>query len=469
MQIRRTVHRRALLAAVGAGATAVALAAGMGTSAFAATLFSDNFDDGNANGWSKSGGSWTVTTDGSGVLTQSNSGSELARQFAGQTGWADYQVQARVKPLAYGSSSGLVGLAARSASSTKMYRLALLGSGQAALQAVNGSQITTLGSASVGTAAGSWYTLRIEASGSTVRGFVNGTQVGSGSDSLVGSGRIGLVTAYASGSFDDVAVDSAGSTPTTPPTTAPPTSNPPTTPPPTTPPPTTPPPTTPPPASWPTPAGQVKVDDTIPISGNQDLGMKRYYGIGDGGQGESQDPMFVLAAGATLRNVIIGAPAGDGVHCEGNCTLINVWWEDVGEDAATFRGGTTYTVDGGGARSASDKVFQHNGSGTVHIRNFRVESSGKLYRACGNCSTSYQRHVVMDNVTATSTKALAGINTNWGDTARFSRITILNDPDRKTSICQKYKGVPKGSEPTLIGEGADGVNCFYSPSDITYR
>jgi pectate lyase len=73
--------------------------------------------------------------------------------------------------------------------------------------------------------------------------------------------------------------------------------------------------------------------------------------------------------------------------------------------------------------------------------------------------------VVMDGVTARSTSALAGINTNWGDTARFSRITVYGS----TSICDKYKGVPKGSKPTKIGSGADGVNCFYSPSDITQR
>ncbi|MFI1192395.1 pectate lyase [Micromonospora sp. NPDC020750] len=465
MQIKRARNRHPLLWAVGAGATAATLAAGMGSSAFAASVFSDNFNDGDASGWSKSGGTWSVLTDGSGVFNQASTSSELARQFAGQTNWTDYQVQARVKPTGFGSSTGLVGLAARSASSTKMYRLALLGSGRAELQAVNGSQITAIGSAPLGVSAGNWYTLRIETSGSTIRGFVNGTQIASGSNSLAASGRVGLVTAYASGSFDDVTVDSGGgSTPTTPPsTTAPPTSAPPTNTPPTTPPPTTP------PASWPTPTSSQKVDATIPVSGTLDGGMKRYYGIGDGGQSESQDPMFELAAGATLKNVIIGAPAGDGVHCEGNCTLINVWWEDVGEDAATFRGGTTYTVDGGGARSGTDKVFQHNGAGTVHIRNFRVENSGKLYRACGNCSTSYQRHVVLDNITATSTKVLAGINTNWGDTARFSRITILNDPNHSTKICQKWKGVPKGSEPTEIGEGADGVNCFYSESDITWR
>ncbi|MFC0028610.1 pectate lyase [Micromonospora chaiyaphumensis] len=455
MQTSRARLRRPLLLAAGAGATVAALAAGTVTSAFAATVFSDTFSDGDAAGWSKSGGTWAVAD---GAFSQSSTASELARQFAGQTSWTDYQVQARVRPTGFGSSSALVGLAARASSSTKMYRLALLGSGRAELQAVNGSQITSLGSATVGAATGTWYTLRIEASGSTIRGYVNGTQIGGGSNSLVGAGRIGLVTAYAAGSFDDVSVDSSVSTPTTPPTSTPPGSATPT--------PTG---TTPPPASWPTPTASVKVDATIPVSGTFDGGMRRYYGIGDGGQSESQDPMFELAAGATLRNVIIGAPAGDGVHCEGDCTLLNVWWEDVGEDAATFRGGTTYTVDGGGARSASDKVFQHNGPGTVHIRNFRVESSGKLYRACGNCSTSYQRHVVMDNVTATGTKVLAGINTNWGDTARFSRITILNDPNRSTRICVKYQGVPKGSEPKEIGAGADGVNCLYSASDITYR
>jgi hypothetical protein len=458
VQISR-VRRRPLLLAVGAGATVAALAAGMATSAFAATVFSDTFSDGNADGWSKSGGTWSVAD---GALTQSSTSSELARQFAGQTGWTDYQVQARVRPTAFGSSTALVGLAARASSSTKMYRLALLGSGRAELQAVNGSQLTSLGSASIGVATGTWYTLRIEASGSTIRGYVNGTQIAAGSNTMEDAGRIALVTAYAAGSFDDVAVDSSVTTPPTtgtPPTSATPTSATPTS--------TT---STPPPTSWPTPTASVKVDATIAVSSSGlDGGLKRYYGIGDGGQSESQDPMFELAPGATLRNVIIGAPAGDGVHCLGNCTLINVWWEDVGEDAATFLGGTTYTVDGGGARSGSDKVFQHNGPGTVYIKNFRVESSGKLYRACGNCSTSYQRHVVMDNITATGTKVLAGINTNWGDTARFTRITILNDSSHSTRICVKYKGVPKGSEPTEIGSGADGVNCIYSESDITWR
>jgi hypothetical protein len=223
---------------------------------------------------------------------------------------------------------------------------------------------------------------------------------------------------------------------------------------------------------WPSETGSVKVSATVAVpSSGLDGGNKRYYGIGDGGQSESQDPMFKLANGATLSNVIIGAPAGDGVHCDGNCTLRNVWWLDVGEDAATFRGGssTVATVDGGGARSASDKVFQHNGGGTLTVKNFQVTNFGKLYRSCGNCSTQYKRTVVFQNVLATAPGgSIAGINTNYGDTATFSGITIVGDSSKKISICDRFTGNSSGNEPTKTGSGPDGTYCRYSTSDITY-
>ena len=222
---------------------------------------------------------------------------------------------------------------------------------------------------------------------------------------------------------------------------------------------------------WPSETGSVKVNSTIAVSGSLDGGNKRYYGIGDGGQGESQDPMFKLAGGATLSNVIIGAPAGDGVHCDGSCTLRNVWWLDVGEDAATFRGSgsPTFLVDGGGAKSASDKVFQHNGGGTLTIQNFQVQNFGKLYRSCGNCSTQYKRTVVISNIRATAPgSSLAGINTNYGDTATFRNVTIVGDSSKKISICDRYTGNSSGNEPTKTGSGPDGTYCKYSTSDITY-
>jgi hypothetical protein len=117
-------------------------------------------------------------------------------------------------------------------------------------------------------------------------------------------------------------------------------------------------------ASWPTENGSKPVSKTIPVSGTYDGRMAKFYGTGDlggSGQEEGQDPIFELADGAVLKNVIIGTPAADGVHCKGSCTLQNVWWPDVGEDAATFKGKSSsavYTVYGGGAKNADDKVLQ---------------------------------------------------------------------------------------------------------------
>ncbi|HEY2406417.1 MAG TPA: pectate lyase, partial [Polyangiaceae bacterium] len=150
-------------------------------------------------------------------------------------------------------------------------------------------------------------------------------------------------------------------------------------------PPPPPPPSGAPSCTIPTAQGQQSVTATIQVSGTLDGGLKRYVGsgaLGTSDQSESQDPIFELADGATLRNVILGAPAADGVHCKGNCTLENVYWEDVGEDAATQKGTSSsevMTIRGGVARSASDKIFQHNGPGTFVIQNFCAQTFGKLY------------------------------------------------------------------------------------------
>ncbi|WP_037973517.1 pectate lyase [Streptomyces yerevanensis] len=225
--------------------------------------------------------------------------------------------------------------------------------------------------------------------------------------------------------------------------------------------------------AWPNaPAGE-PVSATIEVSGSYDGGMKRYSGsgaLGGGGQDEDQDALFELADGAVLKNVILGAPAADGIHCLGSCTLQNVWWEDVGEDAATFKGTSAsakYTIDGGGARNADDKVFQHNGAGTVTIKNFQVENFGKLYRSCGNCDTQYERHVVVSNVKATGPgKSLVGVNANYGDTADLSGITIVGG---EMNVCERFQGNDSGDEPTKLGSGADGTHCRYSSAGIRYR
>ncbi|MGW0390509.1 pectate lyase [Streptomyces sp. NPDC003042] len=228
-------------------------------------------------------------------------------------------------------------------------------------------------------------------------------------------------------------------------------------------------------AAWPTPTDSQPVSATIEVSGTRDGGMKRFYGsgaLGDGGQEENQKPLFKLQDGAVLKNVVLGTQAADGIHCMGSCTLQNVWWEDVGEDAATFKGTSSsavYTVYGGGARKAADKVFQFNGAGKLVVTKFQVADSGKLVRSCGNCSTQYQRTIIVNDVDITAPgKLIVGINSNYGDTAALRNVRIHGDSSRLIRPCVRYQGNNTGAEPKELGSGPDATHCRYTTADITY-
>jgi pectate lyase len=71
------------------------------------------------------------------------------------------------------------------------------------------------------------------------------------------------------------------------------------------------------------------------VSGNEtfDGGMKTFgRGVScSEGEGGDSDAVFMVENGGTLKNLIIGADQIEGVHCEGSCTIENVWWEAVCE------------------------------------------------------------------------------------------------------------------------------------------
>jgi hypothetical protein len=228
-------------------------------------------------------------------------------------------------------------------------------------------------------------------------------------------------------------------------------------------------------ATWPTARGSQAVSSTIKVSGTYDGKLKKFYGSGDlggSGQEEGQDPVFELADGAVLKNVIIGSPAADGVHCKGSCTLQNVWWLDVGEDAATFKGksaSAVYTVYGGGAKNADDKVLQFNGAGKLVVTRFRVENFGKLVRSCGNCYTQYKRTIVINDVDVTAPgKSIVGVNSNYGDTAALRNVRVHGDSGKKIKTCTRFQGNNTGKEPKELGSGPDGTSCLFTAADISY-
>ena len=207
-------QRRGLVAAGVAAVVTAALVGWAGTAA-AATLFNDDFEDGNSSSWTTSGGTWSVVTDGSRVLRQSGTSSD-ARARAGSTAWTNYTVTARVKPTAVNGSNRFAAVLARAQSNTSYYYLALRSNNTVELKKLVGGSSTTLATAPVTFTLNTWYTLSLTVSGTSLSGRVNGGTPLTATDSQFATGQIGVATFNAAANFDDVlVVDAAGPAPTT--------------------------------------------------------------------------------------------------------------------------------------------------------------------------------------------------------------------------------------------------------------
>ncbi|CAO2647574.1 Nn.00g084960.m01.CDS01 [Neocucurbitaria sp. VM-36] len=238
--------------------------------------------------------------------------------------------------------------------------------------------------------------------------------------------------------------------------------------------------------AFPAASGETALPTPQVVSGTFDGKMVRYSRNPDTCQEQTETDeaaaMFIAEDGAVIKNVILSKAQAEGIHCRGACTLENarhiaaaaatslqqdanvfrsVWWEDVCEDAATFKqpaGKTSYVI-GGGARHASDKIFQFNGRGTVSIKNFYAEDYGKVIRSCGDCTANGgPRNIIIDGVTAKDGGVLCGINSNYGDTCK-----ITNSCQDGNKNCDRYTGVVKGNGSSKkIGSGPDGTSCTVS-------
>ncbi|HXM56586.1 MAG TPA: pectate lyase [Candidatus Dormibacteraeota bacterium] len=203
-----------LVAAALVGAAVVAAV----PSALAATLFSDDFQDGNSTGWTTSGGTWSVVSDaGSLVFRQSGTGADaLAR--AGSSSWTDYTASAAVEPLAFGASNRFVALLARVQSNTSYYFLALQGDGTLVLGRRTSGTLTTLASAPFAVTTGTRFALSLGVSGSSLTGSVVGGPTLTATDSQFATGQVGFATRFAAGEIDDVLVASGAPSPSPTPT-----------------------------------------------------------------------------------------------------------------------------------------------------------------------------------------------------------------------------------------------------------
>lgn len=124
--------------------------------------------------------------------------------------------------------------------------------------------------------------------------------------------------------------------------------------------------------------------------------------LSEGEQSESQRPYFLLAPGASVKNVTINYPGCEGIHMMGDNVLENIKWLDAGEDAASVRSyfpGGDITIKGSEGHHAADKMFQFNAPCNLLIQDFVGSDMGKLVRQNGG--EEFEFHVDLNDVTVT--------------------------------------------------------------------
>jgi pectate lyase len=210
-------------------------------------------------------------------------------------------------------------------------------------------------------------------------------------------------------------------------------------------------------------------------------------GLSCAGSSETQ-PAVLTLINATVKNVVIPSGGGsDGIHCGwgslgsglgtnvqgGTCTLENVKWVEVCEDAASIGNGqvgTVMNIKGGTAANADDKVFQNNGiSSTLNVNDFTTTGSiGKLSRSCGDCTgNGGPRFFNINNVTIEKVSTVIGVNSNYGDKATLRNIKIKGYKSGSPKVCVTYKGVVKGNgSSSTIGEEWNSASCDVSKTDV---
>jgi hypothetical protein len=156
----------------------------------AATLFSDNFDDGNATGWIVQYGTWSVVQD-SGSYVYYQSSLNEGRTSAGSSGWTNFSVEARVKVDNFNGSNRAY-VCGRYKDGNNYYAASLMSNTIEIRKKLSGSS-STLVSKSYPIATGTWYTVKLVLNGSNISMYINGTQQLTATDSSIISGALGLI------------------------------------------------------------------------------------------------------------------------------------------------------------------------------------------------------------------------------------------------------------------------------------
>ena len=177
-------------------------------------VLSDDFEDGIADGWTTTGGTWTVDQPPGNTKQYHRTSWDENLSFRGSSSWTNYAVQAYVR---LDSTDAGAGLLARMQANNKFYELELGRDPSSGVQVWsiwknNGGSWTKLTSGSYSFDTSSYYLLRLTVNGNTLSAAISTNwgssfnTLGSATDSTFSSGYIGLRPRGAGAAFDVVKV-----------------------------------------------------------------------------------------------------------------------------------------------------------------------------------------------------------------------------------------------------------------------
>ncbi len=171
------------------------------------TLFSDDFNDGDAAGWTTTSGTWSVVSNAyNGQATSSNS-----YAVAGDSNWTDYTLEAKVNVTNNTNGNKDAGLVFRYTDPNNHYVLYLKNNDRSGrkmeLVKVEGGVKTTLDHASPSVLPDTFHTYKIVLDGDDISVYQDNVLQLSATDSAHASGKIGArVYANTKAIYDDIIV-----------------------------------------------------------------------------------------------------------------------------------------------------------------------------------------------------------------------------------------------------------------------
>lgn len=190
----------------GIGSTGQAFMFELPTTLTRPPLLQDDFQDGNSQGWSSLGGSFSVASSGTSLVYRQSNTAGNAGALLANANYADQSIQADIIPRAFDGADRWFGLVTRYVNSANYYYVTARSGGGVQLKKMLGGSFTTLGSAPLTVALNRTHRLRLEAIGDQVRVLVNERPVITVRDDDISGGQPGVMMYRTRADYDNVLV-----------------------------------------------------------------------------------------------------------------------------------------------------------------------------------------------------------------------------------------------------------------------